>query len=164
MGHGGAPGRLAVKGQPAVAAQPLTASARAPGERHQTRSEAHMAPFQALPTQAAPHRLDVHTVSIQAAVSVLPVLRAAPSPFRVLADQATRALTSTALNAAEGYGRAGRDRLNHFHIAYGSAREASAALELLVAVQAIPAPPAEVALSMLDRTRAMLWRLIHPRG
>jgi four helix bundle protein len=80
--------------------------------------------------------------------------------FRELGDQASRAVTSVALNLAEGSGRAGRDRCNHFRIAYGSALEASAALEMLLAVQAVPEKAAAEALKLLDGTRAMLWRLM----
>jgi four helix bundle protein len=67
------------------------------------------------------------------------------------------------LNAAEGLGRAGKDRGYHFRIAYGSALEATAALQMLSSVGALPLEAAEDALSLLDRTRAMLWRLMQPR-
>ena len=108
-------------------------------------------------------RMDAYTVSVQAACSVLPSLHLVPAAYRDLGDQATRAVTSVALNLAEGSGRSGRDRFNHFHIAYGSALEASAALEILAAVGGVQAGAAEQALALLDRTRAMLWRLMHPR-
>jgi len=123
-----------------------------------------MAPLKALSTVPATRPcLDLHSVSVQAACSVLPVLRSVPAPLRDLGDQATRAVTSVALNAAEGSGRFGRDRVNHFRIAYGSALEASAALEMLLTLGAVPESAAQQALALLDRSRAMLWRLMHAR-
>jgi len=121
-----------------------------------------LAQFNALPTVPR-HRFDVYSVAVQAACSVLPSLRSVPAAYRELGDQATRAVTSVSLNLAEGSGRLGRDCQNHFRISYGSALEASAALELLVAVSAIPEAAAAEALRLLDSTRAVLWRLLHPR-
>ena len=45
-----------------------------------------------------------------------------------LATQLEDAVTSIALNIAEGTGRVGGDRLHHFRIALGSLREVGAAL------------------------------------
>jgi four helix bundle protein len=109
------------------------------------------------------HRLDACTVAVQAACSVLPALRAVPAAYRDLADQCARAVTSVGLNTGEGLGRAGRDRGYHFRVAYGSALEAGAALQMLSAVGAVPSDVAQDGLALLDRTRAMLWRLMHPR-
>jgi four helix bundle protein len=83
--------------------------------------------------------------------------------YRDLGDQCSRAVTNVGLNAAEGLGRAGKDRGYHFRIAYGSALEATATLQMLSAVGGVPAGVAEEALAVLDRTRAMLWRLMQPR-
>jgi len=47
-----------------------------------------------------------------------------------LKDQVRRAAQSCCLNLAEGCYRDGKDRLNHFRIAMGSAAEAVAALDL----------------------------------
>jgi four helix bundle protein len=46
-------------------------------------------------------------------------------------DQAQRAAGSVALNIAEGRGRAGQAQRNHYEIAYASASEACAALDLV---------------------------------
>jgi len=102
-------------------------------------------------------------VAVEAACSVLPHVRSVPAPFKDLADQCSRAVTSVGLNTAEGLGRAGRDQGHHLRIAYGSALEATAALQMLSAVGALPADAAEAGLGLLDRSRAMLWRLLHPR-
>ncbi len=48
-----------------------------------------------------------------------------------LRDQTQRSAGSVVLNIAEGRGRTGRARRNHYQIAYASAAEACAALALL---------------------------------
>jgi four helix bundle protein len=48
-----------------------------------------------------------------------------------LLDQLRRAAASVALNIAEGSGRGGKDRAQHFRIAVGSACECTAILEVL---------------------------------
>ncbi|MCB9727962.1 MAG: four helix bundle protein [Deltaproteobacteria bacterium] len=80
-----------------------------------------------------------------------------------MGDQATRAGASAALNLAEGGGRFGRDRVQHYRIAYGSAREASMALELMVGAGAVPEAAGAEVLELLDRVKAMTWRMIHRR-
>ena len=48
-----------------------------------------------------------------------------------LKNQMTRASSSVVLNIAEGRSRSGKAGLNHYRIAYGSAAETCAALDLL---------------------------------
>jgi four helix bundle protein len=102
------------------------------------------------------HRLDAYSVAVQAACLVLPHLRSVPAAYRNLGDQCSRAVSSVGLNAAEGLGRRGRVRDNHFRIAYGSALEATAALYMLSAVGGVPAVVAEEALALPDRPPARL--------
>ena len=111
-----------------------------------------------------PGRLQAHTVALQAAGIVIRLAVGVPAPLRSLADQAIRAASSVALNLAEGAGRNGRDRLHHWRIAYGSALEAGSALALLGAIPGIDHQQATHASELLDRVRAMTWRLLHPRG
>ena len=54
-----------------------------------------------------------------------------------LARQLKRASSSTALNLAEGAGREGRDRRQHYRIARGSARETQAALRVAAVAVAV---------------------------
>ena len=54
-----------------------------------------------------------------------------PRGMAWLKDQAQRAAGSVALNIAEGHGRSGQARRNHYEIAYASASEACAALDLI---------------------------------
>ncbi|MBL6975354.1 MAG: four helix bundle protein, partial [Deltaproteobacteria bacterium] len=81
-----------------------------------------------------------------------------------LVSQVTRASTSVPLNLAEGSGRTGRDRTYHYRIAYSSAREASTGIALLKTFGRVDVDAAARAQALLDRTRAMIWRLMHPRG
>ena len=78
---------------------------------------------------------------------------------RDLARQLKRATSSIALNVAEASGRLQGDRRHLFSVAYGSAREARAALELAVAYGDLPAAAVEPGLAELDRLCGMLYRL-----
>ena len=65
---------------------------------------------------------------------------------------------------AEGYGRSGRDRMYHWRIAYGSAKEVDTHLRLLAQAGAIDKTQTNNALGLFDEVRAMTWRLLHPKG
>jgi four helix bundle protein len=88
-----------------------------------------------------------------------PVVRSVALADGSLADQLRRAATSAALNIAEGNGRKGRDRVQHFRVAAGSTREVRAALEVAMAWGYVGAGATEGALGEADRLVAMLWRL-----
>jgi four helix bundle protein len=75
-----------------------------------------------------------------------------------------RAASSVALNLAEGSGHVGASRKHHWRIAYGSALESSSALGILQAAGKIDQERASEAEALLDRTRAMTWRLIQTGG
>ncbi len=116
--------------------------------------------------EALPNRkpgLHAHTLAVEAAGSVLRLVAQVPSSVRFLADQARRAACSVPLNLAEGHGRSGGDRLYHYRVAYGSAKEAGSALELLAAGGFVDVSGAARAEAMLDEVRAMTWRLTHPQ-
>ena len=78
-----------------------------------------------------------------------------------LFDQIRRAATSLVLNLAEGRKRIGRDRLNHWRIASGSADEVRAALIVTAAWGDLDPVSYERSFQLLDRIAAMLWRLTH---
>jgi len=101
-------------------------------------------------------------VAIDAAGMALSIAKQIPAPFRSLADQIVRSASSVPANLAEGNGRAGRDRLHHWRIAYGSAKEVDVHLQLLLQVGAVDTPSATKALQLFDQVRAMTWRLLHP--
>ena len=67
------------------------------------------------------------------------------------------------LNVNEASRRIGRDRINRFRIAAGSAKEIRGALELATDWHFVPEESVAECLQLLDRILAMLWRLEHPR-
>ena len=66
---------------------------------------------------------EVLEVAMQAAGTAIGLVSRVPSAYRSLADQLIRSASSVPANLAEGNGRAGKDRLYHFRVAYGSAKE-----------------------------------------
>jgi four helix bundle protein len=110
-----------------------------------------------------PHNgLIVHSTALEAAGLALALVRRVPAPFRSLADQVIRAASSVAANLSEGHGRTGRDRFNHWRIAYGSAKEVDTFLRLLANAGVVDTAQTNIALELFDQVRAMTWRLLHP--
>ena len=106
--------------------------------------------------------LDAHAVAVEAAGVAIRLVLKIPAPLRPIADQLVRSAGSVPANIAEGHGRAGRDRMHHWRIAFASAKEVDTHLKLLLFAGAIDAAKAEHVLQLFDRVRAMLWRLLHP--
>ena len=107
--------------------------------------------------------LIVYRKALEAASIVLQMTRRVPAPLKSIADQAIRSASSVPANIAEGSGRFGRDRTYHYRVAYASAKEVDSHLQLLCFGGAIPRDQAGVASKLFDDTRAMIWRLIHPK-
>ncbi len=105
-----------------------------------------------------------HRKALEAAGLSIGLVLRVPSPLRSLADQVIRSASSVPANLAEGHGRAGRDRMHHWRIAYGSAKEVDSHLRLLAAANAVDPLQAATALRLFDEVRAMTWRLLHPGG
>jgi four helix bundle protein len=101
--------------------------------------------------------------AVRAAGIALCLVRCVPVHLRPLADQVVRSASSVPANLAEGNGRVGRDRLHHFRIALGSAREVDTHLQLLLNSRSIDSRQTEEALQLFDDVRAMTWRLLHPK-
>jgi four helix bundle protein len=78
---------------------------------------------------------------------------------RDLGEQLRRALSSVALNIAEGNESQGGHRLQRFSTAAGSTGEARAALRVAVAWGYIPEDEAMPGEQLLDRISAMLYGL-----
>ena len=76
-----------------------------------------------------------------------------------LVDQIRRAATSIANNLAEGQARVGRDRRHLARIAYASAAEVAASLQVAVAWGYVADGDVALALAKLDRVRALTWGL-----
>ena len=111
-----------------------------------------------------PNRFIAHDVALRAAAQVFDLLKPVPSDCRDLADQARRAVASVSSNLAEGAGRAGKDRVYHFRVAYGSVKEAESAVTLLAAVAGVDTGKARASLRTLDRLGGLVWGLIRRPG
>ena len=109
------------------------------------------------------NRFEVLDFALQAAGTAIGLVIRVPAKYRSLADQVIRSASSVPANLAEGNGRAGKDRLYHFRIAYGSAKEVEVHIRLLVGAGTIERDGAEEVLALFDRVRAMTWRLLNPR-
>ena len=108
--------------------------------------------------------LIAHDKALEAAGIAISLVLRVPAPFKSLADQVIRSASSVPANLSEGHGRSGRDRIHHWRIAYGSAKEVDTHLRLLVGTGAINTDQADSALSLFDDVRAMTWRLLHPKA
>ena len=78
---------------------------------------------------------------------------------RELEDQVRRAATSAPLNISEGNRRMGKDRVNRFRMAAGSADEVAAALMVAEAWGYVDAPEIQPTLEVCDRVLAILYKL-----
>ncbi len=112
----------------------------------------------ALPTTG----LIAHAKALEAAGTAISLVLRVPAPLKSLADQVIRSASSVPANLSEGHGRSGRDRMHHWRIAYGSAKEVDTHLRLLVGAGAINSSQADSAIRLFDDVRAMTWRLLHP--
>jgi len=80
---------------------------------------------------------------------------------RKLAEQIEDAASSVAANLAEGNRRRGKDRVQFFLIAAGSADETRAQLRVARAWDWVRDEHIAASLVLLDRELALLWRLTH---
>ncbi len=110
------------------------------------------------------NRFDALEKATTAAGIAISLVMRVPAPLKPVADQVIRSASSVPANLAEGAGRSGRDRIHHFRIAYGSAKEVDTHLRLLVGIGAIDPSRTESSLQLFDDVRAMTWRLLHPPG
>ncbi len=106
--------------------------------------------------------LVAYTKALEAAGIAIKLVMRVPAPLKPIPDQVIRSASSVPANIAEGHGRFGRDRLNHWRIAYASAKEVDSHLRLLAAAGAVNGIGAENALETFDQVRAMTWRLLNP--
>ena len=106
--------------------------------------------------------LVVHDVAVEAIAVLGPLVSAVGAHDKSLADQLRRAAASILLNIAEAEGSDPGNARARFHNALGSTREVRAALCIAVAWSYLfPSEQAPVD-ALLDRTSAMLFRLLHP--
>jgi four helix bundle protein len=104
-------------------------------------------------------RFHVLDIAIHAIEVLRPVVAHIRRCDRDLGEQLRRALSSVALNIAEGNRNEGGLRLSRFSTAAGSDAEARAALRVAVAWGYVSAHEIEAGDELLDRVAAMLHRL-----
>ncbi len=104
--------------------------------------------------------LRVLDLALRAAGTTIALVESVPGKFKGLQDQVIRSATSVPANLAEGAGRAGKDRIHHFRIAYSSAKEVDVHLQILTGAGVIDQAKTDETLELFDRVRAMTWRLI----
>jgi four helix bundle protein len=102
---------------------------------------------------------DAYDRSIDLLRTLAPLLTSLASIDGPLADQLRRAAQSVPLNIAEANRRTLRDRRNRFRIALGSAAEVAACLDVALALGYLEAERVAAALALIDRVRAMTYRL-----
>jgi len=107
--------------------------------------------------------LIAHSKALEAAGIAIALVTRVPAPLKSIADQVIRSASSVPANLSEGHGRIGRDRMHHWRIAYGSAKEVDSHLQLLAQAGAIDKSRVAIALDLFDQVRAMTWRLLNPR-
>jgi four helix bundle protein len=107
---------------------------------------------------------DAHDKAVTAAGIAISLAMRVPAPLKPIADQIIRSASSVPANIAEGSGRSGRDRLQHWRIAYASAKEVDTHLRLLCLTRAVHREKATTALQLFDDVRAITWRLLHPKA
>jgi four helix bundle protein len=106
-----------------------------------------------------PPRFVVLDLSIRAIEVLRPTVARIRQHDRDLGEQLRRALSSSALNIAEGNRSQGGHRLARFSTAAGSNSESRAALRVAVAWGYIDAHDIEAGEALLDRVAAMLHGL-----
>jgi len=104
---------------------------------------------------------EVQVVAREAVKSVKPILDLVKDGE--VKDQLKRASLSVVLNIAEGNARNGKDRLNRFSFAEGSAREAMEAIITAIAWGYVTEEQGANVIVLFDRVVAMLVRLRFPK-
>lgn len=84
--------------------------------------------------------LRIHDVVLELIAEVAPLAAAIGRHDADLAKQLRRAMSSVALNVAEGSDQRGARRASHYSIALGSARESWSALRVAAAWRYVPEP------------------------
>ena len=108
-----------------------------------------------------PRRFDLYDVAKNLITALRPVVVRLRQRDRDQALQIKKAANSILSNVGEGSRRQGRDRLQHWNIAAGSAGEVQVQIEAAIAWGDLDPDLTKTALDLLDRILAMLWRMTH---
>jgi four helix bundle protein len=106
-------------------------------------------------------RFELYDVILQLIAELRPLVEKLRQRDRDQALQLKKAANSILSNVAEGSRRQGRDRLQHWNIAAGSAGEVRVQIEAAMAWGDLELDSSKAALELLDRSLAMLWRMTH---
>lgn len=101
----------------------------------------------------------VAELSIQLVEALVPLMPRLKQRDKALEDQLRRAATSIGLNIAEAEFSDPGNRRARLFTAAGSAGETRAALQLAVAWRLVPASDAGLAMALLGRILAILWKM-----
>ena len=104
---------------------------------------------------------DALEVTMQFLEQLVPIETRIRQKSASLGKQLSDASESISLNLGEGRERRDGDKRRHYEMAHGSAGETTTALRIAVAKRYITADEFAAADVLLDRIRAMLWRLTH---
>ena len=102
---------------------------------------------------------DAYDRSLQLLRCTAPLIDQLATRDADLVKQLRRAGASVALNISEASRRVGKDRPHLFRVALGSAAEVAACLEVAVALEYLVEDEVTPALELVDRVRAMTYRL-----
>jgi four helix bundle protein len=106
-------------------------------------------------------QFDAYQVSLELVRSLRAVLPQIRRGNPSLATQLDRAAPSIALNLSEGRRRTGKDRVQLWKIAAGSADEVRAGLEVAEASGYVTMAEIEPLRGLIDRILAMTYRMTH---
>jgi four helix bundle protein len=106
-------------------------------------------------------RFDLYDVALELIATLRPIVERLRQRDRDQALQLKRAANSILANVGEGSRRQGRDRLQHWNIAAGSAAEVQVQIQAALAWGDLDDDLTGPALALLDRSLAMLWRMTH---
>ena len=106
-------------------------------------------------------RFDLYDVVLDLITQLRPTVDRLRKRDRDQALQLKKAANSVFSNIAEGSRRQGRDRLQFWNSAAGSAAEVRVQIEAALAWGDLDRDLATQPLQLLDRALAMLWRMTH---
>lgn len=106
-------------------------------------------------------RFDLYDVGLKLIAELRSIVERLRQRDRDQALQLKKAANSILSNIGEGSRRQGRDRLQCWNIAAGSAAEVRVQIEAAIAWGDLEHDLAKNALDLLDRALAMLWRMTH---
>jgi len=107
------------------------------------------------------HRIEILDVALDLVRAVKPIVRKVQTQDAEEARQMRTAVNSIVRNVSEGWERCGKDKTQLYRVAAGSAREVKAGLLIADAWGWVEPAEMQEAMSLCDRSLAMLFRMTH---